>query len=306
MADSGFDARLARGRKMPMRALASALGIGAIALLAACGSSSTDSSNGSAGINPQASSSAVPEVTITAREYSYDAPATLPAGLVGLTLTNSGQKDHDFRFYQLVAGATLDQLQAALQAQDQAKFESLVAGRGGWDAAPGETHKVTVGFQAGQYLLTSLAGGRGGGKPDIAQGMKALISVSGTAPAGQQPPAVDGTLTMKDFSFDVPAGFGKGTFTVINAGVQSHEVLLNTLDPGKTLDDVKAYLRSAQSGPPSWAHAVAGMPEIAPGTTQWVTMNLPPGHYLMLCRVLDPATNAPHAAKGMIADFTIS
>ena len=75
------------------------------------------------------------------------------------------------------------------------------------------------------------------------------------------------------------------------------------LAPGKNLQDVLNFLQKP-AGPPPFADA-GGLGAIAPGTSQWLKLNLQPGQYAALCFVPDSVTGKPHYMLGMAAQFSV-
>jgi hypothetical protein len=75
-------------------------------LLGACGPAA----------NSQAASVAqIPQITIKAADYAFDAPAQIEAGLVTITLVNDGREPHHAQIIRLNDGVTLEQLQTAFR-----------------------------------------------------------------------------------------------------------------------------------------------------------------------------------------------
>ncbi len=60
----------------------------------------------------------------------------------------------------------------------------------------------------------------------------------------------------------------------------------------------------APPGPPPFASA-GGMTPIDVGTTSYLEMDFEPGEYMFICFIPDPASGAPHFAKGMAQAFTV-
>jgi hypothetical protein len=120
-------------------------------------------------------------------------------------------------------------------------------------------------------------------------------SATATAPA---PNVV--VVKTSDYAFDAPDSVRAGLTTlrlVTNAGHEMHQVGLIRLDSGKTPADFGSAMKTP--GPmPKWAVEVAGVNPPAPGQTAEATLNLQPGHYLLVCFVPSP-DGVPHVAKGM-------
>lgn len=104
-----------------------------------------------------------------------------------------------------------------------------------------------------------------------------------------------------DYAFDAPDTVRAGLTTVrliTNPGQEMHQVGLIRLDSGKTPADF-ANATKAPGPMPKWAVEVAGVNPPAPGQTAEATLNLEPGHYLLVCFVPSP-DGVPHIAKGMV------
>jgi hypothetical protein len=135
--------------------------------------------------------------------------------------------------------------------------------------------------------------------------MVSVLTVAGdTKPAA--PPAATGSVTLHDFSFDLPEPFdGQGTLRVVNDGAQPHELTILALAPGRTVDDATAFLSATEhTGPPPFTDA-GGLGAIGVGQTAWVELHLQPGNYAAVCLVPDPATGKPHVMLGMATAFTV-
>ena len=50
---------------------------------------------------------------------------------------------------------------------------------------------------------------------------------------------------------------------------------------------------------------VYATPNISPGHTTWIEVDLAPGTYAVACFVPDQETQAPHALMGMVQVFTV-
>jgi hypothetical protein len=57
----------------------------------------------------------IPEITVKAADYSFEAPAQIEAGLVKVNLVNDSQEPHHAQIVRLNEGVTLEQFQTALQ-----------------------------------------------------------------------------------------------------------------------------------------------------------------------------------------------
>ncbi len=102
-------------------------------------------------------------------------------------------------------------------------------------------------------------------------------------------PPVTALVREVDFKFRVPAVIPAGltTLGVYNAGPSIHELDLAKLHPGKTLQDLLAYVKQQNpSGPPP-ADSMGSASSMSPGQTQYTVQQLTPGSYVLLCFVPD-------------------
>ena len=126
-------------------------------------------------------------------------------------------------------------------------------------------------------------------------------------PAGVR--SVDLKLQEYAFVFDKSAvADGNFAFSITNTGTMEHEIDLAKIPQDTTVADLQKY--AAQAGPdtppPPGVTDILDVGPFGPGTqtTLVFTHPLAPGHYALLCFMTD-ADGIPHAAKGMIADFTV-
>jgi uncharacterized cupredoxin-like copper-binding protein len=126
---------------------------------------------------------------------------------------------------------------------------------------------------------------------------------AGTIPKPDQ--VVDVIAT--DYRFEMPHSFvaGPTLFRLVNRGRELHHLYIVRLADGKHAADFVAALEKG-GPPPAWATDMGGPNGVDPGSTSpVVTVLLTPGNYAALC-IIPSADHAPHVAKGMSADFTVS
>jgi uncharacterized cupredoxin-like copper-binding protein len=278
-------------------------------LLAACGSSG--GSDAKSDSTTTTTAKALPKVTIEAADFSFKAPATIPAGYVDVTVNNTGKEGHQVQFVKLGNGVTMDAFVAAVSKTDIGALASSTFVGGPNGADPGQSVTTTVKLDPGTYALACLIPGSDG-QPHAAHGMTGTVKVVKTAASVETAPTTKGTITLGDFVFEPPAGFnGNGTYAVVNKGNEVHELALFKIAEGKTLDDVKGFLLSPPgspppAGPPPFSEA-GGTVGLSPNQMAWLNLKLEPGQYAMFCFFPDPAKgDMPHALEGMIKAFTVS
>ncbi len=279
-------------------------------VLAGCGSSSKSSDSGNT-TTTAGTPKDRPKVTITAHDFSFTAPATMPAGYVDVTLTNQGKEDHQLQLVKL-GSATLAEFKAYAVTTDLAKVQPGTIFVGGPNnVAPGKSVTATVKLDPGEYAIACFIPGKDG-KPHVAKGMLGEVKVATAADSVDVAPVATSTITLGDFSFTLPPGFsGKGTIDISNQGNQVHEAVLYKLAAGKTVNDAKAFLLTAPgtpppAGPPPFSE-VGGTVGLSSQQHAWLSLDLTPGDYMFICFFPDTAKGGlPHALEGMVKGFTIS
>ncbi len=249
----------------------------------------------------------IPEITIKAADYSFEAPDQIEAGLVKVNLVNDGQEPHHAQIVRLNDGVTLEQFQAALQEGEAAAFPLIAFVGGPGLVDPGLSSQVTLDLTPGQYMLLCFVPSHDG-TPHLAKGMvRPLEVVAGTeqAEASQSQPQADATVKLLDFSFVLPAEIkaGRQIWQIINEGQQPHEIMLIKLADGKGIADVQAFLQSPQGAPPF--SQIGGFQAINPGASGWLNLDLTPGEYVAICHIPDPASGHTHSELGMVMPFTV-
>jgi hypothetical protein len=259
-----------------------------------------------AGCGQPASVPSIPNVTIIAKDYTFDIPKGIHAGLINVTLVNQGGEPHQAQFMRLNQGVTLDQFFAALKDGPEAALPLATSAGGPNAVMPGQRQEVTLNLLAGQYVAICFVTSPDG-HSHAEKGMVTPFTVEKAA-SGSQPadPQADGVVTLKDFSISMSDALtaGKHTLKVTNQGPQSHEFSLIHLAPGKTAQDVMTFFMQP-AGPPPFTDA-GGMGALAPHTSGWVEVDLAAGDYMALCFVPDPQTGKAHVMLGMLTSFTVN
>jgi hypothetical protein len=117
-------------------------------------------------------------------------------------------------------------------------------------------------------------------------------------------------VVMADYSFDtggvteVPAG--AVTVTVSNEGAEEHQAAIVRLNDGVTLGDFAATADTDLGAALQLVTLHGGPNAIGPGGTGAATTALEAGDYAFICFIPSPSDDIPHAAKGMVASFTVT
>jgi uncharacterized cupredoxin-like copper-binding protein len=252
------------------------------------------------------SSTAAPAiVTVTANDFSFDAPGKVPAGTVTMRLVNNGKELHHAQMIRIEDGKTMEDVAKALK--NPGPPPSWVKFVGGPNAvAPGKETLTTSVLTPGLYAYLCFIP-----SPDrVIHASKGMVLPFEVTPASTSSvanlPAADATIRLVDYDFQIsqPLTPGKQTILVENDGPQAHELALLKLAPGKTVADFAAWDAGGMKGPPP-AEPIGGVVALDKGGRATFTADLTPGDYGLLCFVPDAKDGKPHLAHGMIKTIKV-
>lgn len=275
-----------------LRTTAAVLG----ATLAACAKTEKPADQAAA---PPAAPAPAPVVHVTATDYAFDAPDSLPAGITTFHLMDSGKEPHHL---VLVKMSMADLQKMNPNAPPPA---DLVMSGGANAAMPGGTAEATVELLPGEYTMVCMIPSPDG-KPHMMKGMMHALKVTPAAGATAAMPTPDITVKLVDydFQFSAPLTAGRHVVRIENAAEQVHEMVMVKLEPGKTAEDFAKWSEKP-NGPPPGALVNGGAP-MTKGIANTVVMDLAPGNYGLMCFVADAKDGKLHLVHGMIKNITIS
>ena len=241
-----------------------------------------------------------PEVVVTAHDFSFDAPDRMPAGAVTIRFENQGQELHHAQLVRLEDGKTVDDLMAAEASGGDMSFATWVGGPGLVASGMGAT--VTLQLEPGRYAWLCFV--ETSDTPHLAMGMTQMVTVEGDA--GEPLPEADRTMVLDDYSFtlDAPLTHGRQVIRVRNDAVQPHEVIMVKLAPGKTVEDILAFVAGDADGDPPGV-PVGGMQALSQDHSGNMELYLDPGEYGLLCFIPDADDGQPHLVHGMVDQITV-
>jgi hypothetical protein len=245
-------------------------------------------------------------VSFTAKEFSFEGPDTIPAGLTMIHLTAAGQQLHHFQLIKLEEGKTFADFQAAAKDMAKGPPPAWVVPYGGVNPpAPGSTTTAMQVLEPGNYAVVCFVEGPDH-VPHIAKGMMRSLTVTPSANGNTTEPTADVTLTLSDYTFTLskPLVAGKQLIKVENAAAQPHEVVLVQLAPGKTMEDLGKWASDMKGPPPG--KPMGGIPAFVKGKNSFFEADLTPGDYGLVCFVPDAKDGKPHVQHGMTTQFKIS
>jgi len=244
-------------------------------------------------------------VTVTAADYRFDAPNSVPAGLVTIDLVNHGKEMHQAQIVKLEDGKTVADLAKALASQGPPpSWIKFVGGPNG--VAPGGEAHATSALAPGNYAFLCFIPSPDG-KMHAAKGMVHPFRVTaGSSAAAADAPHGDVTMTLADYTFTLsqPLTAGRHTILVENSGPQPHEVVLLKLAPGKKAEDFGKWAETMKGPPP--AEPLGGVTLLDKGGRGSFTADLGSGDYGLICFVPDSKDGKPHFVHGMMKTIKVS
>jgi len=291
-----------------LRRVSAALAVSALGALALAACRSEDRAAGrsdSAADSASATTAAAPNVvTVHAKDFAFDAPKEIPAGLTTFRLVNDGPNYHHAQIVRLDSGKTFDDLQQALKRKGPPPRWMVLVG--GPNVPDPKTETVaTADMKPGNYALLCFVD-IPGGVPHFAKGMAHPLTVTAASNASAAAPTADVVVTLRDYSFQLSKSLtaGKQTFEVRTDAGQPHEIQLIRLAPGKKAEDMLAWFGKSQG--PAPGQGLGGVAGLAPGVPAYFTADVTPGDYLLICFLPDAKDGKPHFAHGMMQTIHVT
>ncbi|HEV3376042.1 MAG TPA: hypothetical protein VG126_02055 [Thermoleophilaceae bacterium] len=266
---------------------------------AACGS---DDDNGGGGGGAQADQPSRLAIGLSGsgKNARFEVPKSVPGGVATIEFTNSTGKMASAQLGYADGGHTGQEALAAAGAwAEQGKplppWAHTAGGTG--RVEPGATATVTQDLPPGEYFVLDL---EAQGRDETA----GFFKVSGAGDAQLPEPA--SRVDAFEYRFEA-SGLKAGANRVLfdNKGKEPHFLEAAPIAPGKTIADVKRFLRTEKGQPPIDFERSLSTPVIDGGLRQVVELELDSGKYALLCFVPDRKGGPPHAVKGMISEATV-
>ena len=249
---------------------------------------------------------AIPEVMVSAGDDEVvDFPAVVPEGVVQFTFENNrAEMPYSPIIARLNDGVTMDQFNESMASDDEFAALALVTLYGGSEVAPGESGSFWLDMLPGSYVVVEFSEA---GPPSVE-----AFDVEDTDGEVAEGPETNVTVAMVDFAFGVPLTqqAGEQVWRLMNVGNQWHEMGVFKVDEGTTIEQVQELLMAAfgsedENAELPFEPAFFWAP-MGPDATAWVTVDLEPGSYAVVCFLPDLLGDfSPHVMKGMIQIFTV-
>ena len=245
----------------------------------------------------------IPQVTINATADGFNLSDSIPEGAATITVQNDTGDAVEADFFRLNPGVTVEDFEQAVSG-DPLNMLGLGTYLPGIPVPPGATAEVTYHFLPGEYLLLNW--------PAEAPEEIIPFTVADVEGEGAAPPEADVELDMVNFAYNIPIRIAAGPqiWHIHNQGDQPHEMIIaggpgTDLTAGELNQALLQLLagEEVEEGPePS-----IFVPPMSPGAELWITLDLEPGSYIVLCTFPNLNGNfEPHVALGMRQTFIVT
>jgi hypothetical protein len=214
------------------------------------------------------------DVSVKGADYAFLMPDRINGGVVKMRVSNVGRELHEYALGRLKQGTTLADLKKQLDRGEELRGVEEVAGVPG--VSPRTEIAITRKLREGKYVFLCLVPSPKG-VPHYKLGMIKAFDVVGTS--GAELPKADATVTARDKAMEVPElQAGKQTLELKNGASRPREFELLSLKPGKTTEDVQAFMERGRpdlkAAPASFLGAIQTIP---PGESVFLQLRLKAG-----------------------------
>lgn len=246
--------------------------------------------------------SEIPVVTVSVTDDGIEAPAEWTAGYVNIVIENNRTEMNnadDFYSITLIRlndGVSMADFEAAANNSENPLEAVLLATLyGGVSPGMGESESYITNLIAGEYVLA---------EPQGESTAFASFTVVDGEGGDMVAPEAGVNAVMFDFGFGVPAFIPSGPqiWHIQNIGAQWHEIAMYRAEDGMSVADVMEAMQASEEEP---EQVYFGSP-LGADVETWVTIDLEPGTYVVLCFLPDLAGDfSPHLNHGMIQVFVV-
>ena len=237
-------------------------------------------------------------ITVSVSSRGIAAPDTARAGWTRLRVEEN-RGGHVVVVFRIPADLSPEGVQAFLAAMDTAAMTPSVATALGGPEVD-NAGEVFLDLAAGRYLLGCVSRGDDGHRHLAGDEWKVMEVVAGDG-MGTAPVATH-VVRMGDFAFGGAAAWSAGeqVLQVVNGGRQDHQMRIDRLHPGISL---QAWLAAPENA--SVSTPVAGAARMGPGQIVYLPVALERGEYVLYCLVPDTASGRMHVELGMFRGIKV-
>lgn len=272
--------------------------LGLAVLCAACSSGGSDAHKRALVAQEGSPASAKPSsrsLLITAHDYAFTGmPSTLPAGWISMRMINAGTQPHMLAIGRvkgtLTATAAIDSLLR------NPNWADIVDWSGPNVESAGDTETIVARFRPGAYIFGCFVEAPDG-RPHVLKGMIGGLDVIAASDTGL-PAAAATQVTLADYHIVLTGRLHRGanTIHVVNTSATRHDLEIIKLLPGHSEAEALDWFEHPGKRATA-AEAAGGVSALYQGQEAFLTTNLAPGRYLLICWM--ETKGKPHFTLGM-------
>jgi hypothetical protein len=231
-------------------------------------------------------------VDVTAGDFFFTSPESIPAGLTTFRLRQVGKFAHDMSILQLLQSKTFEDF-VALAVAGQPRPWAMNLGGPGFIEPPLSTN-VTLVLAPGTYVLACFV--TTAGDPAEHRRMFRPLHVVPVADAVSIEPPTDLVVKIRDdgYEFSPSLSAGRHLLRVENATSQSRLFRMERILPGRTVEEALKWRRGRLTVPET----------VRPTESKGRLATFEPGQHLIMAVDLDPGTylvgSLPDRATGQV------
>lgn len=266
-------------------------------------------------------------VEVTAIDYAFQAPSSIPSGWTTFELTNAGEQEHFLLLWRLPEGRTFDEWMGSVarpfseevdryeagEFDREGLFEALGESLPEWfftaESAggvglitPGGSARTSVNLAPGNYAMECYVRSPDG---DFHGELGMVRPLTVTAEdTGAPEPDADIRMTVSNYELVVDGEFGPGPQTVRvdvvdePEGMLSHDVHLVRLDNEDSLDKAIEWMDWVDAMyAPAPVTFLGGVEDMPAGNTAYVNVDLEPGDYAWISEL--------YSDRGVVNTFSV-
>jgi len=239
---------------------------------------------------------AVFELKPAGKKATMTGPKTIEAGVVELTLKNSTKEGGGLQIIRVEGDHSKEETFAKGEAwgdKNKPLPDWLFLEGGVPNTPPGKSDSATQTLKPGKYYAA-----------DLESNGTAEFEVTGDSDDEVEAPAA--TIDATEYSFK-GTGLKAGTSDVLfdNKGGQPHFVVGLPINQGKSIADVKTFLKEEKGQPPFTEKGGFDTAVSEGARKQVVNLDLQKGKYALVCFIPDRQGGPPHAVKGMVSEAVV-
>ena len=243
---------------------------------------------------------------VTGSDFHFEAPDTIPAGLVSVELDDLGPSPHHVVVLQVPRGRSAAEALDSIASMGSVPQWLTSIGGPEISEDPETRSRFISHLTPGDYVLACVLLDESG-EAHYARGMVRGLVVASQAGNGEVAAlSTSDTLLLHDFRYEFSPQLTAGSqrIWVENRGAKRHHAEILQLEPGTSFEAVINALSDPNAPQP--LKSVGGFTGVSPGRSGWLEVELEEGSYVWVCFFFDVENQRPHFELSMLQPFEVT